>query len=464
MKPEVESAKILVKDLLGQNQFRYRILGEDFEASQLPKLEESELSTLHPADLAENLEQLDINDRVKILKSLSDEHAGEVLARLDEEIFLPATRAMEVEKLSRILGTMPADEAADVLGEFREERMDTVLKSMEEELRNETIELLSHEKDSAGGVMGKELVDFYPEITALEALEKLRRNFDSSDFLSYLYITNLNQELIGVVTLKHLILSPVDMSLGELMIKDVVHVQLDEDQEKIAYLAKKYDLQAIPVVNSQRQLVGIVAPEEISEIIEDEHEEDILRMAGLHEETGAQRDSLRAAMYRFPWLLATVFGGLVAAEIIEWNKDASHIWLLSFSPLILGLAGNVGIQSSTIIIRTLSSYQYARSFSLSDFLRETYTGILLAVACGLTLTLLIAVLQGAIYKGMILGASLFSVIILSALCSIAIPLIFNRLKIDPAVASGPLVTTLIDVCGLLLYFYCAYSMLQWFPI
>ena len=186
-------------------------------------------------------------------------------------------------------------------------------------------------------------------------------------------------------------------------------------------------------------------------------------MAGLHEDTSSQRDSLRAAMFRFPWLIATVFGGLVAAEIIEWNKDMSHIWLLSFSPLILGLAGNVGIQSSTIIIRTLSSYQYTRSFSVKDFLRETYTGVLLAIACGLTLSLLITVLQGTFYKGLVLGASLFSVIILSALCSIAIPLIFNRLKIDPAVASGPLVTTLIDVCGLLLYFNCAYTMLQWFP-
>ena len=377
---------------------------------------------------------------------------------LDEEVFLPATRAMGIEKLSQILGTMAADEAADVLGEFREERMDHVLGSMEEDLRNETIELLSHEKHSAGGVMGKELVDFYPEITVIEALDILRKKFDSSDFLNYVYITNANQELIGVVTLKHLILSSVDSTLGELMIKDVVRVQLDEDQEKVAHLASKYDLQAIPVVNEQNQLVGIVAPEEITEIIEDEHEEDILRMAGLHEDTSSQRDSLRAAMFRFPWLIATVFGGLVAAEIIEWNKDMSHIWLLSFSPLILGLAGNVGIQSSTIIIRTLSSYQYTRSFSVKDFLRETYTGVLLAIACGLTLSLLITVLQGTFYKGLVLGASLFSVIILSALCSI-----FNRLKIDPAVASGPLVTTLIDVCGLLLYFNCAYTMLQWFP-
>ena len=234
--------KPLIKDLLGQNRFRFRILNEDFDASKLIGLPENELARMHPADLAEKFEQLQTSEQINLLKILPEHYAGLVLSRLQEENILPVTRRMEAEHLSRILSTMPADEAADILGEFQEDRVDRILAFLDEGLRNETIELLSHEKDSAGGVMGKELVDFYSDLSVSQALEILRSKFDVSDFLTYLYVTNENQELIGVVTLKRLILSAPDVILEEIMLKDVVRVYLEEDQEKIAFLATKYNL------------------------------------------------------------------------------------------------------------------------------------------------------------------------------------------------------------------------------
>ena len=453
--------KPLIKDLLGQNRFRFRILNEDFDASKLIGLPENELARMHPADLAEKFEQLQTSEQINLLKILPEHYAGLVLSRLQEENILPVTRRMEAEHLSRILSTMPADEAADILGEFQEDRVDRILAFLDEGLRNETIELLSHEKDSAGGGMGKELVDFYSDLSVSQALEILRSKFDVSDFLTYLYVTNENQELIGVVTLKRLILSAPDVILEEIMLKDVVRVYLEEDQEKIAFLATKYNLQAIPVVNRSEQLVGIVAPDDISEIIEDEHEEDIYRMAGLHEEGGMQQNPLRAALIRFPWLIATVGGGLIAAQIIEWNQRIDFLWLLAFSPLILGLAGNVAIQTSTVIIRNLSIHQFSSGPSPTGLFREVQIGGILAVLCGFTLAILITIMQGNGTKGITLGLSLTAVIILSNICSVLIPLGFNRFQIDPAIASGPLVTTFIDVCGLLVYFQCAYWLLKW---
>ena len=452
--------KPLIKDLLGHNRFRFRILEEAFEASRLIGIGELELAQLHPADLVEKFEQLDTSQQTQLLQSLPLTYAGLVLSRLSEENIIPITKTMKAEKLSKILSTMPADDAAYILGEFKEERVDRILSYLDEDHRNETVELLSHEKDTAGGIMGKELVDFYEDLTVAQALQILRNGFDVSDFLTYLYITDEQKKLIGVVTLKRLILSPPQATLGKIMLRDVISVNLEEDQEKVAFLATKYNLQAIPVINEDGLLVGIVAPDDITEIIVEEHEEDLYRMAGLEEEA-VNQTPLNAALLRYPWLTTTVAGGLISAQIIEWNQNLDFLWLLAFSPLILGLAGNVAIQSSTIIIRNLSLNQFVGGPSPSGSFREMKIGSLLAILCGITLCIIIAMLQGDINKGIVLGCSLMIVIVLATICSVLIPLTFNRLQIDPAIASGPFVTTFIDVCGLLVYFHAAYFMLKW---
>jgi magnesium transporter len=332
---------------------------------------------------------------------------------------------------------------------------------MEEEDRNETIEFLCYAEDSAGRAMAKELVDFYPETTVAQALDLLRRKFDREDFFSYLYITSHEQELLGIVSLKELILAPAHATMEELMQTSVVTVNLDDDQEKAAYLATRYDLSAIPVINEERHLMGIITGEDINEIIEEEYEEDLFKMAGLGEEQESfSQNPLKAAIYRFPWLITTVCGGLLSAWIIEHLRSAEYIWLLSFSPLILGLAGNIGIQTSTIIIRELSQSQFSKHLSARYFFTEIFTGCCLALFCGLTVGVIVSALRGSVLQGITVGLSLFSVIILSTCTSVCTPLIFNKLKIDPAIASGPLVTTMIDVCGLFIYFHCSYALLS----
>ena len=449
-----------VKDLISKKRFRYRILDESIFADALFQLSADELATMHPADLAERMATLSLSEQLELIRKMPVNHAAEVLGDMEEEEQHSIAKGLMQKRLTLILEAMPADEAADLLGQFSSSKMEDILEQMEVESRQETIELLAHPEDTAGGVMEKDLVYFFPETTVSYAISLIRNKFEPQDFLNYLYITNKRSELIGVVSLKELLLSDPEMPLSNLMNTDIVSVNTDEDQEKVAYLASKYNLQGIPVINRLNQLVGIVSPEDITDIIEEEHKEDLYRMAGVHEDSGIHANPARAAILRFPWLVATVGGGLVAAQIIEQNKIMEHIWLLSFSPLILGLAGNVAIQSSTIIIRNLSVRQFGQPLGWKPLFKEFNTGIFLAVLCGITLGVLVSFLQGSPIKGTTLAVSLMAVIVLSIICSIIIPVGFNRLDIDPAIASGPLVTTFIDVCGLLIYFQCSYLILS----
>ncbi|MEE2923489.1 MAG: magnesium transporter [bacterium] len=450
-----------VKDLISKNRFRYRILDDSVFADELFRLSSDELATMHPADLAERMVTLSLAEQVELIRKMPVQHSAEVLGDMDEEEQHSIAKRLVPKRLTLILEAMPADEAADLLGQFPSKKMENILEQMEAESRQETIELLAHGEDTAGGVMEKDLVYFFPETTVSYAINLIRNKFEPQDFLNYLYITNKRSELIGVVSLKELLLSGPDVPLSDLMNIDIVSVSTDEDQEKVAYLASKYNIQAIPVINRLNQLVGIVSPEDITDIIEEEHKEDLYRMAGVHEDSGIHSNPAKAALLRFPWLVATVGGGLIAAHIIEQNKMIEHIWLLSFSPLILGLAGNVAIQSSTIIIRNISVRQFGQPLGWKPLFKEFNTGIFLAILCGITLGVLVSFLQGSSIRGTTLAVSLMAVITLSIICSIIIPVGFNRLDIDPAIASGPLVTTFIDVCGLLIYFQCSYFIMSW---
>lgn len=459
--PKHSTEKKQVRELIARNRFRYRFLDDSVFTNDLFEMSGAELATMHPADLAERMSTIALREQIELIRKMPVEHAAVVLGHMEEEDQHSIAKGLVKKRLTMILEAMPADEAADLLGQFSNAKMEAILDLMESESRQETIELLAHAEDTAGGVMEKELVDFFPETKVSEAIQIIRSNFEPQDFLNYLYITNHRSELIGVVSLKELLLSDLEAPLGEVMHTDIVSVQTDEDQEKVAYLASKYNIQAVPVINRLNQLVGIVSPEDITDIIQEEHKEDIYRMAGVHEDSGIHTNPAKAAILRFPWLVATVAGGLIAAHIIEHNKVIDHIWLLSFSPLILGLAGNVAIQSSTIIIRNLSVRQYGQPLGLKPLIKEFNTGIFLAILCGITLGVLVSLLQGSPVKGTTLAISLMAVITLSIICSIIIPVGFNKLDIDPAIASGPLVTTFIDVCGLLIYFQCSYFIMAW---
>ncbi|MCJ8346739.1 magnesium transporter [bacterium] len=449
-----------IKELITQRKILSRLDSETLSPELLLQLEPEALTLVHPADLAILIPKLSKDDQLKAFSRLREQRAIKTFVDMEEADQMFIATAFGTNYLIHLLELLPSDESADLLARFHPSKMDSILDLMDEDSRNETIELLCYPEDSAGGVMEKDLIDFLPHITVLQALEVLRSKFDQNDFFSYIYITNEEQILLGVVSLKELILSPTDVSLQDIMKTNVISVTIEDDQEKVAHLANKYSLFAIPVLNKKQQLVGIVTPDDIQEIIEEEHQEDLYRMAGLTEEGEQTVSPFKGAMYRFPWLLASVIGGLMAAQIIETQGQIEFLWLLSFSPLILGLAGNVAIQTSTIIIRNLSVHQFDEDISWTYYLKESVTGLILAMLCGITLSILVAIIRDNNVHGITLGISLFAVILISLLTSILIPLGFNKINVDPAIASGPFVTTFIDVCGLFVYFQTAYYLLN----
>lgn len=449
-----------VKELVTPRKIISKLNSVTLVPEQLLNLTPESLTHVHPADLAILIPKLSKDNQLKAFSRLREERAIKTFVELEEPDQMFIATAFGTKYLIHLLELLPSDETADLLARFSPDKMDSILEMMDEERRKETIELLCYPEDSAGGVMEKDLVEFLPHITVQQALQVLRSEFEPSDFISYIYVTNAEQKVLGVVSLKELILASPEKILENIMKQNVISVTIDDDQEKVAYLANKYSLFAVPVLNNKEELVGIVTPADIQEIIEEEHQEDLLKMAGLTEESEQNISPFKGALYRFPWLLASVIGGLLAAQIIETQGQIEYMWLLAFSPLILGLAGNVAIQTSTIIIRNLSIHQFDEDISWKYYFKEGFTGVILAILCGVTLSILVAIIRGNSAHGVTLGISLFSVILVSLLTSILIPLGFNKLKVDPAIASGPFVTTFIDVCGLFIYFQCAYFLLK----
>jgi magnesium transporter len=454
-----------IKKLLKNRSIKYRPSFEEISLQKLQQMSNEELSQMHPADICEIISDVELTLQIQVLKRLSHEQAAEVLCELPEEQQILLSRTMGLEPLKQLLEAMPSDEAADLMALFSPEKVDQLLAVMKEENRNETIEFLCYAEDSAGRAMAKELVDFFPETTAAEAMEMLNKKFERQDFFSYLYITGHDHVLCGVISLRELILASPESRMQDLMQTAVVSVDVEEDQEKAAYLATKYDLAAIPVVDKDKTLVGIITREDIREIIEEEHEEDLYRMAGLNEaHESLPVNPLQAAFYRLPFLTLTAFGGLAASMVIDKYVREEFVWLMAFSPLILGLAGNIGIQISTTIVRELSLRQFSQEpLPLRYFIRQFTTGVCLSLLCGILLGTIISIIKGAAVYGIIVGCSMFAVIILSSIASTLTPVLFQRLKIDPAIASGPLVTTMTDACGMLIYFNVSYLLLRFLP-
>lgn len=452
--------KVQIKELITPRKPITKLNSITLVPEQLLKLSPESLALVHPADLAILIPKLSKDNQLKAFSRLREERAIKTFIQLEESDQMFIATAFGTKYLVHLLELLPSDETADLLSRFSPERMDSILELMDEESRNQTIELLCYPEDSAGGVMEKDLVEFLPHITVQQALQVIRSEFEPSDFISYIYITDSEQKLLGALSLKELILASPEQVLKDIMKTNVISVSIDDDQEKVAHLARKYSLFAIPVLNNQQELVGIVTSADIQEIIAEEHQEDLYRMAGLIEENEQNISPFKGALLRFPWLLASVVGGLLAAQIIETQSQPQYLWLLAFSPLILGLAGNVAIQTSTIIIRNLSVHQFDDEISWIYYFKEAFTGVVLALLCGITLSILVSVMKGSTTHGITLGVSLISVILVSLLTSILIPIGFNKLQVDPAIASGPFVTTFIDVCGLFIYFQCAYFLLN----
>jgi magnesium transporter len=423
------------------------------------------LSSLYPEDIAEWLADCDPPARLEILRNLPLKIAGEIL-----DATLPAIRAELVRELSPallgdILEKMPPEEAAEVISEMKPRKAPEVLRELPRQESSEIRHILAYPEDSAGRIMDTDLISINADMTVEEAVTLIKRSTIEETLYS-VYATDPAGRLLGIVPLRDLLTSPRQVPLAEIMKEAIATVNPDTDQEDAARVVKKYDLSVLPVIDKDGTLVGRITADDIIDIIDEETSEDIYRMAGTDEEELRVTSPFKIAKIRLPWILICIVGSFLSALVISSFEMtlARVISLVAFIPMITATGGNVGLQSSSIVIRGLALGILKSSNLWREVVKQIKVALWLGLACGAILSV-IGFFWGDTNPGLlgaVVGLSMFLAVTFSTLIGVLIPLTFHQLKIDPAIASGPLITTLNDVLGIALYLTSATIMLSCF--
>ncbi len=418
----------------------------------------------HPADLGEILNHLEREEKEIFLSLFKPEEAARVLPEMEPSSRGELLEDLDDTRLTQILEVMPSDNAADILGDLPEEREEKILGLMKKEEAEDVHRLLEYEEDSAGGIMTPDFFALPREMRVEEVLERLRRS--DIEAISYIYVVDREGHLEGILSLRELITAPALTSLKEIMDTEVIRVTTDVDQEEVANLVRKYNLRALPVVDLTNTLVGRVTVDDVLDVVEEEANEDIYKMAGTDEEELLNGSIFRVARVRLPWLIIALLGTMVSAVIIRTFEGGFEpqmlIALLAFIPAIMAMGGNIGVQSSTIIVRGLATGHLNLEHFWRLLFREARLGGLIGLISGVVAGVVaLSWNGGGAILGLIVALSMVIALIVAAILGTVIPLAVSRLNIDPAVVSGPFVTTLKDITGLLIYFSLAAGLLSW---
>jgi magnesium transporter len=438
------------------------VLLRDGERGMLTNL----IADLHPADVANLLGHLPFEEARQLFEWLPDEIGGEVLAELDNTLRAALLEESRPGRISALLDKLDTDDATDIVADLPEEMAEEVLGGLED--AHLVRELLSYGEDTAGGLMQREYVAANQAWTVAQVTEEVRRLAEVIEPIYAVYVVDEQGVLLGVVGLNHLLLSPASARIDSLIKEDLVSVTTDVDQEEVARIMERYDLIVLPVVDAEGRLVGRITIDDVVDVIREEAEEDIQRMSGV---TGgeAPSDSVwRVTRGRLPWLLVGLLGATLSGVVIGTFDDAleAAVVLAAFLPIMMATAGNVGIQSSSIIVQGLASGDVWSSDVRRRMGKETTVAFLNGMALAIVLALAIVALPAFFssvsslivdpYRlALTAGLSLLAIVLLATVIGTVVPLFLHRSGIDPALATGPFITTLNDILGLTVYFLIA---------
>ncbi len=410
------------------------------------------LDDLHPTDVADVLEELDLDDRKRVFALLDNEVAIEVLDELDGAAKQELLGELGRRKLQTLVRDMPSDEAADLLNLMPPEETEKLLSAVEEEQAIELRELAEYEPDTAGGIMTKDYLSVTAEQTATEAIEAIRGTPDA-EVIRYLYVVNEREELVGVLSLRDVIVARPGAGLAAIARTDVISVRTDTDQEEVARVLDKYDFAAIPVVDGNNVLRGVVTYDDVIDVMEEEASEDIYRLAGTASHKPTREPAPRRVILRLPWLLITLAGGLISSQIMHsfGHGLQAVVSVMAFVPVVNAMGGNVGLQSSTVVVRGLATGEVHASRILSVISKEILVGCMIGIICGTAVAAFALLTQEGAELGFAVGLAMFCGITVAALTGTAIPLLCEKYGIDPALAAGPFITALNDITCLTIY-------------
>jgi len=410
------------------------------------------LTQMHPADVAEILNPLDMEDIIKVISLMEIEQASDVLVEMSEIPRDQVAAEMPVEKLSELVAEMDSDDAADIVAELPDEEARKVLEAIEEKDAAGVRRLMMYDEETAGGLMQVELVSAGEEETVAQVVERIRQVDDSAD-VYYIFVVDNTGVLRGQVTMRQLLLAGPEQPMEELMSLPPLVVRVDEDQEAVAQKFQKYDIQAAPVVDDHGRLQGRITFDDIMDVVHEEIDQDFYRMAGSSEEEVYSSGPAKIATLRMPWLLFNLGGGFITSAILSYFEVAFNniLILVPFVPMVMGLSGAVGSQSATITVRGLAMGRIVEGNVWRNLAREVRISSIIAATLGLIIAVGSGMIHSALRLGVAVGCSIVTAIVVSTMLGAVIPLFFKALKIDPALASGPVVTSTNDVVSLLIY-------------
>ncbi len=412
------------------------------------------LDGVPPADIAEAAAALEEEDVVGLLKALPEELAADVLTLLDDDVREHVLEKLTPLEIAEAVEEMASDDAADVLAELEDEKADEVVDLLTEEDRREVTQLLAYPEDTAGGIMQLEVVWVREDRTAARAIEKIRLAYgDFEEDFHEVFVVTKERKLAGKIPVARLILAAPDTPVAAIMATDVHAVQAEMDQEEVAQVFEKYDVLTVPVVDREGVLLGRITVDDIVDVIHEEAEEDYSRLAGTHEEEFREESVLRKAAIRFPWLVTGLGGGILSALVLSRFEDnlQSLITLAFFVPVITAMGGNVAIQSSAVMVRGLATGEVKARDAFSRLVREVGVSILTGFALASLIFTVAYVGWGDMRLGVVVGGAMLAVVLVATSVGALVPLTLDRLHVDPALATGPFVTTSNDIVGILIY-------------
>lgn len=430
---------------------------EEFRDLFLPLHEKDQLNLFH---------LLYPENKAKIAEYLSAEEFAEIFEWMDTQDQRDAVKYLPKKYILSVFNDLPADTLAEFV--ISNNRSDTaveeLLNQMDDEKYKRVIELLSYEQETAGSIMTKEYFFLYESNTAQEVIERIRQYAEQVETVYYLYVVDRNHHLVGVLSLRDLLLAPENMKVSEFMNTLVLSVPVNMDQEEVAKLIREYDLIAMPVVSHDGRLVGIITVDDIIDVMELESDENFSDFAGVTY-SSADRENmtpLDAAKQRSPWIILLLFLSLFTGGLINRFEDtlAAVVSLAAFIPLIMDSAGNVGTQSLAVAIRNMESDDKESSGLMSTLKNEAMIGTIIGISSFVAIFLLIGILYQDFVLGFVVGISILLSIIVSAVVGTLIPTLIKKLHFDPAVASGPFITTINDMTGLVIYLGVATLLLE----
>lgn len=432
---------------------------EILDNEDIQQLKEA-LNDYHSADLADILPELKAEERLICFKNIDEEKAADMVEYLTPQLQVELLGDIDEELASRIISKLPHDSAADVLGDMEDDESQTYLDKLPHKFSAEVRELLTYNEDTAGGIMTPVVMTVNVDMTVEEVLSSIRVQAQEDNMeLYYIYVVDKQNHLLGVISLRKLLTSPVDQKVQDIMITDIVRLHVDDYQDYIADIFMKYQYNAMPVVDLYNRLKGMITWDDVQDIIEEETTEEIYTSSGISTDvvdedeilTGNILKSIRA---RTPWLFITLIGEFIAVQVGNHFDRTLHAvpFIAIFMPLLAGLGGNIGTQSITLMVRGLSTGQVTLSSAFRHIFREMFIGLLIGSFFGILVALVTWGWRDNIYLGLVVGLAMAINMTMATIIGTFTPFALKSLKVDPAVASGPMIATTIDILGLTIYF------------